>query len=137
MDPNVGWLLANASVRTDVTGASLKEFLSEFRKIKGGDITPAEVMKATSSERTDVVDSMATLGGVLSVAMNLNLNGRPFSALGQDLERLRGLDAATLNAMVNAAIPLDRGLVILVGDKKKILPQLEGLGLPAPEDAKL
>jgi hypothetical protein len=35
-----------------------------------------------------------------------------------------------LNRLCRAALQLDRGVLVLVGDRNAILPQLEGLGLP-------
>jgi hypothetical protein len=40
--------------------------------------------------------------------------------------------AADLNALAGSAIPLERGVLVLLGDKQKILEELKGLDLPAP-----
>jgi hypothetical protein len=39
-----------------------------------------------------------------------------------------------LNRLAPSTVPLDRALLVLVGDREAILPQLEGLDLPAPEE---
>jgi zinc protease len=135
-EPHVGYLTANAEVRTDVTGASIKEFLNEFRKIRAGDVTDAEVAKAVSSGRTDTINAMATLGGILGTAMSLHLNGQPFSALAEELRAMQAIKASDINGLANPGIPLERGVLVLVGDKSAILPQLKDLGLPNPVEVK-
>ena len=42
------------------------------------------------------------------------------------------VNAADLNAAAHDAIPLEKGVLVLVGDKKLILKQIEGLNLPTP-----
>jgi zinc protease len=125
-------MLASASVRADVTGPSIREFLSEFKRLSAGDVTDPEAGKAASTRRSDIVESLGSLTGLLSVAAGYELNGRPFSALGEDLKTLNAITAKNLNALASGAIPTDRGVLVLVGDKATILKQLEGLGLPTP-----
>ena len=106
--PKVGFVSATASVRADVTGPSLKEFLAEFKRLGGGDITDPEAAKVSSTRRADIVQSMGSLGGLLSVASAYELNGRPFSALGDDLKTLSALSAKDLNALAANALVLFR-----------------------------
>jgi predicted Zn-dependent peptidase len=134
--PAVGYLIAGADVRADVTGASLREFLEEFRKIRAGDVSEAEATKAASTRRQEAIESVSSLGGLIAVAADLYVSGRPFSGLAEDLRILSALRAADLNGTANSGIPLERGLLVLVGDKKTILPQLQGLGLPEPVEVK-
>ena len=134
--PGLGYLTASADVRADVTGASLKEFLKEFSKIRTGDITDAEASKADSTLRTETIQSLTGLQGLIGKAMNLNLAGRPFASISADLTELQTIKASDLNSLVNASIPLEKALLVLVGDKAQILKQLEGLGLPTPTEVK-
>ncbi|MGL1213417.1 insulinase family protein, partial [Vibrio parahaemolyticus] len=66
MDRVTGSFVAGASVRADVTGASLKEFFKEFAAIRGGDITDAEMAKAAASLRTYGIQKFEGLGGLVS-----------------------------------------------------------------------
>jgi hypothetical protein len=45
---------------------------------------------------------------------------------------MQSATTAELNKIVGPALPLDNGVLVLVGDKKKILEQIKDLGLPAP-----
>lgn len=132
MEPSVGYLLAASTVRADVTGASVGEFLKEFRGLRTGDVTGEEAGKARKSDRMDMIQSFAGLNGVLGTAVTLVRNGRPFSDLGEELAAVARVTEGDLNGLARGAVPLETGVLVLVGDKKAILPQLDGLGLPAP-----
>ena len=132
MEPAVGYMVAYSSVRTDVTGESVREFLNEFRGIRGANISDEETRKARSSGRMDMIQSFSGLRGIIGAASTLARNGRPFSDLGQELAAVARVSRDDLNGIANEAVPLEQSLLVLVGDKAEILPQLEGLDLPAP-----
>lgn len=135
--PTIGTLMASSNVRTDVTGPAVKEFLGEFKRLQGGDVSDEEAGKAASTRRADIVAALGTLPGLLGVAQGYELNGRPFTELSTDIQTLSRLTARDLNALASGAIPLDKGVIVLVGDKATILKQLEGLGLPTPVEVKV
>ncbi|MFQ5462310.1 MAG: M16 family metallopeptidase [Phycisphaerae bacterium] len=132
MQPDVGYFTASSSVRTDVTGASIAEFLKEFEGIRGGNIAPEEARKARSSQRMRMIRSFAGLGGILSTAGTLVRNNRPFSDLGEELAIISRIGESDLNRIAYDAVPLDHALLVLVGDKKRIMEQWAGLDLPKP-----
>lgn len=135
-NPQVGFFSAGASVRADVTGASLKEFLAEFKRLSGGDVSDKEAGKAASSRRADIVDSLSGLGGLLGLDSTMELYGRTLAGVNEDLAKITSLTARDLNALAPKAVALDRGVLVLVGDKATILKQLNGLGLPTPVEVK-
>ncbi len=137
LEPQLGYLAAASDVRADVTGASIKEFLAEFAKIRGGDITDVEVTKAGSTLRAGTVDSAASLNSLVSSAMDLAAVGKSLSELNDDMRAYSTIKSADLNAIVKNAIPLEGALLVLVGDKAQIMKQLEGLGLPKPDELPL
>ncbi len=132
LDPSVGYFVAGADVRTNVTGASLTEFLKEFASVRTGNITADEVLKSVGAMRTERVQSASTVAGLVGTAASLYEDGRSYTDLGKDFAEISGLTPASLNAIVKGALPLENGVLILVGDKGAILAQLQGLGLPAP-----
>jgi len=132
----IGYFTASADVRADVTGASLKEFLKEFAKIRTGDISDAEASKADSTLRTETIQSLTGLGGIITQAMSFNLLDEPFSTISSDLDQIATIKAADLNGLANSSIPLEKALLVLVGDKSQILKQLDGLSLPSPTEVK-
>lgn len=115
-------------VRTDVTGAALKEALTELRKARdpalGRPITEAEValsralleqhLGATLSHTEDVADRVEELF-IHSLAPDYL---RKYPTV---------LDATTPQAIANEAKRLDpdHAVIVVVGDKSKIAPQLD------------
>lgn len=132
MGPSAGYFVASSSVKADVTGAALKEFLSELKRTQAGDLSPDEAVKARETLRTELVQAFQGLGGLLGQAGELVANGVPFDTLGKDLARMQAAKAADLNTLAPAALPLDQSVLVLVGDKRLIMDQIKDLGLPTP-----
>jgi zinc protease len=130
------YLRVATDVEASVTGASLREFLTEFKRLTPGDITPEEASKTAAVRRFNTIASLGTLEGLVGTAQELFVQGKPFASLSTTLDELNGFDAANLNTISPSLLPLEKSLLVLVGDKNLILAQLEGLGLPQPEDAK-
>ena len=129
---DLGVFSAGADVTSKVTGASLKEFLAEFKRLSGGDVAPEEAGKARDIVKNSAVQSFSGLSGILATATGYVELGAPFETLGEDLTTEATLDASALNAAAKDALALDRGVLVLVGDKAAILPQLKDVGLQAP-----
>ena len=53
-----------------------------------------------------------------------------FRSTTEDLAALPKLTAASLNAGSKLAVPIDQGILVLVGDKALILQQIQELKLP-------
>jgi predicted Zn-dependent peptidase len=132
-EESLGYFVASASVRADVTGASIKEFLKELRGLRSGNVTANETEKARSIQRASAVEAMGSLQSMIGTAVALYLHGRPFADIGKQLTAISQLTPKDLNAVAKEAVDLDRGVLVLVGDKGTILKQLEGLGLPKAE----
>jgi predicted Zn-dependent peptidase len=122
------------SVKADVTGPALKEMLSELRRFGGADLTADEARKSRETFRTDTLDRFGTLDGTLRAALNLVSLGAPLDTTDKDLARAAAADASVLNNAAKQALDLGRAVLVLVGDKKLILEQIKGLGLPAPTE---
>jgi zinc protease len=123
--PSGGYFIASASVDADATAAALREFLSELERLAGGDIADAEVAMAREMYRADVVQSFATLGGIVSAAAERLVGGLPVTTLDTDLEAAGRIDAAALNQLGASAVPVQRGVAVLVGNAALIRRQLQ------------
>jgi predicted Zn-dependent peptidase len=130
--PVLGTFRAGAEVTAKDTGPAVKEFLAEFARISTGDVTDEETGKARGLERNAAVGAFAGLSGILGTATGYVEEGAPFETLGEDLAAMEKTPAAALNAQAKTAIALDKAVLVLVGDKATIVPQLEKAGLPAP-----
>jgi predicted Zn-dependent peptidase len=132
MEPSAGYFTAGAEVEAKHTGAALKEFLAEFKRIRKGDVSKDEAVKSRETNRNERVESFEGLGGLLKTAVDLEECGLPFSTVADDLKSMAAASETDLNHLANSAIPLDQAVLVLVGDKKLITQQLKGLNLPAP-----
>ena len=131
--PGVGTMRVASDVRADATGPALKEFLKEFTRMRGGDLTPAEVAKAAQLRRAGAIENLGTLGGLLSQATSYATNGQTLAQLGEDLAALSALDAAKVNGSTKLALQSDQGILVLVGDRAIIEKALADAGLPKGE----
>ncbi|MCZ6699302.1 MAG: hypothetical protein O7D94_10265, partial [Planctomycetota bacterium] len=134
MDPRQGYFTASSNVQSQVTGAALGEFLKEFEKIRGGDVSADEMTKARLTRRTNMIQSFQGLRGILAMAATLELNELPFSSIGDELNAIGDVTEDALNKLAGPSIPLDQAVIVLVGDKKTILAQIADLGLPTPTE---
>ncbi len=132
MRPTVGMFVARAAVKADVTGPSLTEFFRELNRTRDGDVTPAEAAKASQTVRTDTIHELAGIHGPIGAATPLIVAGLGYETVGADLDAALKTTASDLNQSARAAIPLEHGVLVLVGDKKLILSQIKDLKLPTP-----
>jgi predicted Zn-dependent peptidase len=125
-------LQANSAVRTDVTGASLKEFLAEFARLKAGDITEAESQSAQATALADLVESTGDLSGLVSTWLTRRERAETPADLVSDASRLGTLRSEDVDKLGTMLAQPEHALLVLVGDAQAVLPQLQGLELPAP-----
>ena len=132
MQPGIGWFVASSSVKADVTGPALAEFFKEFDRIRKGDISEVELVKAVKTGRTETIQAYSTLPGVTSQAAVWLASGLPLDTPAADMAAQSKLTASDLNHAAGAAVQIDQGVLVLVGDRKLILEQIKALNLPTP-----
>jgi predicted Zn-dependent peptidase len=132
MQPMVGAFVARSAVKADVTGPALREFFKELDRTRTGDITPGEIVKAEQTIRTDTIQALAGIHGPIGEMIPLLEAGQPFDTIAADLAAAMRTTAPEVNSFARDAIPLDKGVLVLVGDRKLILNQIKDLKLPAP-----
>lgn len=126
-----GYFTAASSVRADVTGKSLDEFLKEFARLASGDVTEDEAV--VRETRTDAIQTFAGLHGVINETVDLITAKLPFETIAADMQTMQSVTQADLNKLAKTAMPLDRGVLVLVGDRAAILSQIKELKLNLPE----
>jgi predicted Zn-dependent peptidase len=137
LGPWRGWCTVATSVQTKVTGPALKELLAELARLrgpKGGDVTADEIVKVQRTMQAQIVQSLQSLDGIGENATELALNGCSFAQLAADIDAIAKITAADVNDASRTDLDLDHGVLVLVGDRRAIVEQLEGLGLPRPEE---
>ncbi|MEI7984557.1 MAG: pitrilysin family protein [Armatimonadota bacterium] len=135
-DLYIGWFSMSSSVRADVTGASIKEFLNEIARLEKGDIDGTEAGKAAQIMRTDIVTEFTSLESIVTVGSSVMDSGVTLSDIDQRISKIQGFEAQRLNSVASKYLSKSKAMFVLVGDKAQILKQIEGLGLPSPEIVK-
>lgn len=131
--PGLGYVRVASDVRADATGPALKEFLKEFGRLRGGDVSAEEVAKSAQLRRAGAIESLGTLSGLLAQATGYATNGQALAQLGDDLAALSSLDAARVNSSTKLALQSEQGVLVLVGDRATIEKALADAGLPKGE----
>jgi predicted Zn-dependent peptidase len=128
------WVLtAGSSVQTQVTGPALKEFQNEFDGLATGNITADELEKAVRTVRFDLETAGDTTGAAADLLAGLLRNGRPVDAMRRDLADIPATDLAAINGLATSGLyKWSDLLIVLVGDRTQVLPQLAEAGFPAP-----
>lgn len=126
--------LASASVQTAVTGAALGEFRNEFGSIASGNVTSGELDKAVRSTRFDLVNSAETTSGLAETLASFVEGGLPLDQVKRELAALDAVNLQEVNAQAKSGdFAFGSFLVVLVGDKASVLPQLKQAGFPEPQ----
>ncbi len=127
-----GTFVVRAAVQTQHTGDALKETLAELRKMAGAGLTDDELGKVRAQDRAELVQQYETVAGVSRRLGSLALLGLPPAF---DATASRARQAATLadlGALAKAWVDPGEAIVVVVGPRAEVGPQLESLGLGAP-----
>jgi len=125
--------VAGAAVRTDATGVSLQEFKKEFAAMAADGISAVELGKAVATRRISLIGTSETTSGIVRSLSGLVTDERPLTALSSDLNALTKVTLADTKTVCESGLyDWDKLLIVLVGDKDKILPQLTEGGFMAP-----
>jgi zinc protease len=123
-DGAVHWV-QQADVKTDVTGAALKEIEGEMMRL-GREPPPAAELDAVVANLVGTfLIGQSSRQGRLSWRRFLDLHGLPrdFDYVAQ----IRAVTPEAVSRMARKYIAPARMTVVIVGDSKQVLPQLEGI----------
>ena len=125
-----GRFTASASVRTDVTAASVREFIKEIVKYQKSGMTDDEL---------DFMRKSITQGQALDYETPYQKAGfmRTIQRYGladdftmQQSKIIQTISKTQLNELANKLLNFDDMVIVVVGDKKAIEPELKKLGYP-------
>jgi zinc protease len=123
-----GMFTAQAAVRADATAASIIEFENEIRSYAESGITEPELAltrRAIGQSDARKFETPAQKIGFLSQILTYNLDDDFVSVQNRILEEI---GQEELNKLAAEYLDVDDMIIVVVGDKASVLPQLEDLG---------
>ena len=124
-----GWLVMNAPVQADKTGAALKEIFAEIARLKAKPITAEEFSLARDGSLRSVsgwFESVASMGGRMSTIFQQDL---PLDRMQRMVKAYSGMQRAQAQAVADAYYDASLMQVVLVGDPELIKKQVAPLKL--------
>ncbi|HKQ19404.1 MAG TPA: pitrilysin family protein [Candidatus Eisenbacteria bacterium] len=133
----VGALMAGASVRSDVTGPSVDEVLKEVKKMKEAGVTADELRMAKDSITRSLPANFETTFSTAGTMASIYLFDLPLDYYQTLPTRIDAITAADVSAVAKKHLVPERMMIVAVGDKKLIEPQIAklSLGVVAERDA--
>jgi zinc protease len=120
-----------APVQADRTGDSITALLSNYKDYLGSKgMTAEERDRVVNGGIRELPGSFETSGDVLGGMQRNVIYNRPDNYFATVASRLRGMTRESMDASLRKLVKPDQFLWVVVGDAKKVRPQLEKLGLP-------
>jgi predicted Zn-dependent peptidase len=149
MRHGAGPFLVAAPVFADKTAPAIREALSEIEGLRKDGPTPEELALAKESIRLAMPGRFESAGDVASAISELVVYDLPLDDFEKRLSRIEAVTAADVKKTATDLLASESMILLVVGDKKSVLPQVESLGLgpiderdpygnpvaPAPTDA--
>ena len=129
-----GLVIASAAVRTDATGVALGALVDDLRKFSTDGLTGAEVERSRSQARGELVSIYESCEGIAGrFAADASL-GLPPDWQARSSQLREAATQADLNRLAKQYYSPDDAIIVVVGPRASVQPQLDKLGgLPAPQ----
>ena len=130
---SLGYFGAGGGIRTDATGPAVAEIMKEIHRMIDTSMTPEELSLAKDSQSRSlpgIFETNSGVAGALSEIFVYNLARDYFSTLP---ERLNAVTSEDAEAVAKKYLHPDQLILVCVGDRAKIEPQLVKLDLGAIE----
>jgi zinc protease len=116
---------ATADVTNDVTGAAIREMLGEIARLRREPPGAEELRSFQSFMAGILVQENATAQGILESLRWMDLYGVGTSYFGTFIQNLYEVRPADIRAIAERYLRPERMAIVVVGDRRVILPQLE------------
>ena len=123
-----GSFSAEAEVRTDVTGPSLEEFIYELDRIRNVKVSDKELKDAKSYTVGSFQLGLETQSGFAQRLLEENLYDLPANYLETYTDKIMAVTADDVRRVARKMIDFDNIVISVVGDAKKIKPELDYFG---------
>ena len=124
-----GPFYASAPVRTDVTGPAVSEMFKELRSVRDAPLSPEELATAKENEARALPGLFETDGRTAAAVANLFVYGLPLDYYSGLPAKIDAVTAQQAQEIARKYIHPDAMVLVAVGDRKKIEPELNELKL--------
>ena len=121
------------SVRTNATGASVAEIMKEIKAMREQPLTPLELENARNAQVLSLPGHFDTIEGIGSSLAGLFAYDLPLDYYSTLAQQFAAVTAAQVQAVAQKYLTPEKLVVVAVGDRKKIEPQLKKLKLGTVE----
>jgi zinc protease len=126
-----GYFLIGGGIRTDVTGPAVAEIFKEVRRMREAPMTADELALAKDSQARSLPGMFETSNEAARALAQIFLYDFPPDYYAQLPGRLSAVSAAEAEEVAKKYLRPDQMILVCVGDRAKIQPQLEKLDLGA------
>jgi zinc protease len=116
------------SVRTDVTGPALVDLFAEIEGVRAKPVPRAELENARNSQLLSLPGMFDTNDVIVDSLAGAWSTGRGLDYYAKLPAKLSKVDARTAHKLASKYVRPDELIVVAVGDRAKIAPQLEKVG---------
>ncbi|TFW35758.1 M16 family metallopeptidase [Massilia horti] len=132
-DRTPGPFVIAGSVRTDVTGASVSEIFKEVRRMRDQPLPPHELAGARNSQVLSLPGRFETNSDIGASLAELYVFDLPPDYYARLPAQFSKVTAQQVQAVARQYLVPERMIVVAVGERKKIAPQLDALKLGPTE----
>jgi zinc protease len=122
---DVGYFVASAEVRTEVTDSAVVELMRQLRRIRDEPVPAAEFEAAKSYLMGSFPLRLQTASGVASQVAQIRLLGLPDEHLTEYRERIAAVTPDDVLRAAQRHVRPDQTAIVVVGDAAQLLPVLE------------
>lgn len=122
-----------ASVQQDATGEAVREILREVALLREQPISADELTAARNAQLLSLPGQFETNADIGASLTELFVYGLPADYYDSLATHLANVGVDDVQAVARRWLDPDRMIVVAVGERRKILPQLQKLGLGQPE----
>ncbi|MGC4101496.1 insulinase family protein [Ferruginibacter sp.] len=121
---------ASAAVRTDKVDSAVAELIGEILNMRDGKITPDELSMAKAVYNGSFALGMENPATAATYATNILINNLPKDFYRTYLQRINAVTVEDIKRVSQHFFSESRSRIVIVGNGKKILPNLARLGYP-------
>jgi zinc protease len=116
-------------VRTDVTAAAVTEILYEIERMRDSEVTHEEIVTAKDSMARSLPGLFETTPESASSIGQLFVHDLPLSYYHELPDRIQSISAAEVRRVAQKYLRPEEMVIVAVGDRNKIEPEIEKLNL--------